>query len=320
MPSAYIATYFSEIPDRHLRYSWNGTCDPAATDPWKQPDSCWTQSFDIPVASGSTTIDPNLRTQLRGRVHRRLRQADLQPHGRGHQLRLAKTGQDDRLLRSRGHLLLLHHEHPERGQGFPGVGPELASKPYWEYQALQLSLQKRFGSDGFQFIASYTYVIKSNGWPVGTTRETSGRTSSGPPRRWTRSATARPQSPHYVKFNGSYTMPWKMVLGVGAYWNSGNLYTPVSWHYPDGSWTCCTTWYVDKRGSKNVGNNWEADVRDRTTVSDRSRPRVVYANVFNVFNNQQPTARNNNVDFANYGQPYIWQDPRWWQLGLKIEF
>jgi len=46
----------------------------------------------------------------------------------------------------------------------------------------------------------------------------------------------------------------------------------------------------------------------------------VFANVFNVFNNQQPTARHNNVDYGNYGQPYQWQDPRWYQLGVKIEF
>ena len=318
MPSAYIAPYFSEIPDRHLRYSWNGTCDPAATDPWKQPDSCWAKTFDIPVATGSTTIDPNLRTQYMDEytVGFDKRVSNLMVAGVNFVWRKQDRAIDFYDPEATYYYYITNT--PSAAKSFPGVGPELASKPFWEYQALQLSLQKRFGSDGFQFIASYTYLIKSNAWGV------DGRNKwpylfwapeTMDPKRY-----GTVQSPHYVKFNGSYTMPWKMVLGVGAYWNSGNLYTPVSWKYPDGSWTCCTEWYVDKRGSKNVGNNWEADVRIEQPFKLGPVRASVYTNVFNVFNNQQPTARNNNVDYSNYGQSYIWQDPRWWQLGFKIEF
>ena len=45
-----------------------------------------------------------------------------------------------------------------QAKSFPGVAPELASKPFWEYQAFTLSLHKRLGSEGFQAIASYTYT------------------------------------------------------------------------------------------------------------------------------------------------------------------
>ena len=320
MPSAYLATYFSEIPDRHLRYSWNGTCDPAATDVWKQPDSCWNRVFNIPVAGGGNTIDPNLRTQYTDEytVGFDKRVSNLMTAGVNFVWR-----KQDRTIDFYDPGATYYYyitNTPQAAASYPGVGSQLASKPYWEYQALQLNVQKRFGADGFQFIASYTYVIKANGWPVG------GDTGNKWPFLFWAPETMDPkrygttESPHYLKLNGSYTMPWRTVLGVSAYWTSGNLYTPVSWHYPDGSWTCCTTWFVDKLGSKRVGNNWEADLRIEQPFKLGPVQASVFANVFNAFNNQQPTARRNNIDFPNYGQPYIWQDPRWFQVGVKIAY
>ncbi len=320
MPSAYLATYFSEIPDRHLRYSWNGTCDPAATDPWKQPDSCWSKVFDIPVAGGGNTVDPNLKTQYVDEytVGFDKRISNLMAAG----INFVWRKQDRTIDFYDPNATYYYYitNTPAAAKNYPNVGPGLASKPYWEYQALQLSFQKRFGGDGFQFIASYTYVIKSDGWAVGNDTGNKWPFLFWAPETMNPNRFGKTQSPSYVKFNGSYTMPWQTILGASAFWTSGNLYTPVSWHYPDGSWTCCTTWFVDKLGSKNDGNNWEADLRIEQPFKLGPVRASVFANVFNVFNNQQPTALRNNIDYSNYGQPYIWQDPRWYQLGVKIEY
>jgi len=318
MPSAYVATYFSQIPDRHLRYNWNGSCDPTAMNPWQQPASCWTQVFNIPVAGGGNTVDPNLKPVYMDEytIGFDKRVSNLMTTG----LNFVWRKQDRTIDFYDPNATYYYYitNTPGAAKNYPNVGSQLASKPYWEYQALQLSVQKRLGNDGFQFIASYTYALKANGWAVGDEVGNKWPFLFWAPETMNPNRYGKTQSPHYVKFNGSYTMPWRTIFGLSAYWTSGNLYTPVSWHYPDGSWTCCTTWYVQQLGSKRVGNNWEADVRVEQPFKLGPVQASVFANVFNVFNNQQPTARNSNIDYANYGQPYQWQDPRWFQLGVKI--
>jgi hypothetical protein len=90
--------------------------------------------------------------------------------------------------------------------------------------------------------------------------------------------------------------------------------------WPDGSWTWYTTYFVGDRGSQEVGDNWEADLYIEQPFKIGPLDLSIYANVFNAFNNQQPTARLNNVDYDTYGEPSAWQSPRRVQLGIKIEY
>jgi hypothetical protein len=318
MPSNYIAQYFAEIPDRHLRYSWNGTCDPNAGPVWEQPDNCWSFVYDIPVAFGSTTIDPSLDPNYMDEVtlgyEKRL--SDLLAGSISFIWREQDQGIDFYDPEGSGYYYITNI--PNGARDYPEVGEELASKKFWEYQALQLSLRKRFGKDGFQFIANYTYVIKSDAWDNVDTNKWAfvfWAPETMDPKRYGTS-----ESPHYLKLNGSYTMPWRMVLGLSAYWNSGNVYAPVSWMWPDGSWTWYTTYFVGDRGSQEVGDNWEADLYIEQPFKIGPLDLSIYANVFNAFNNQQPTARLNNVDYDTYGEPSAWQSPRRVQLGIKIEY
>jgi len=318
LPGNYVAQYFDEIPTVQERYVWNDTCATSGGNVWDYPDSCWDFAWDWQPGV-SATMDPNLDPIY------------MDEFTAGYSTRIGKQVSADVTFVWReqqntidfydpnGTYLYLITNVPDAAADIPDVGAELASKPYWEYQALQFEFQKRFGPDRFQFIANYTYVIKSNAWDTGDQRNKFAYVFWAPetvdPQRF-----GRQEGTHYAKFNGSYAFNWRMILGLSTYWRSGNRYTPVSWKWPDGSWTWYTTVFTDDRGSLDVGSNWEADLYLEQPLRIGPVDVSVYANVFNIFNNQQPLWRENNIDYDTFGEPYAWQAPRQWQLGFKLTY
>jgi hypothetical protein len=182
-----------------------------------------------------------------------------------------------------------------------------------EYQALEFTLRKRFGPDGFQFIANYTYVLRSRAWAQA--RGFSQFSGYGDqPDAFDPLWYGKPESPHEVKFNGSWTAPWKTIFGISAYWNSGNVYT---WTEPGDFGTVPLV----RAGSKRVGNNWEADLHLEHPVTLGPIKLAFYFDLFNAFNNQQPTARGgNSAASTTFTKPTGWQSPRQVQVGFKIEY
>lgn len=318
LPGNYIAQYFDDVPDVQERYVWNDSCEVTGGNAWDYLDSCWDFAWDWSPGV-SAEMDPDVDPIY------------MDEFTVGYSANLGKQigGDVTFIWREQESTIDFYDPNatyfylvtnvPDAAASYPEVGKKLASKPYFEYQALQFQLQKRYGPDGFQFLANYTYVIKSNAWDSGGQRNKFAYVFWAPetmdPRRY-----GKVEGSHYLKFNGSYHFDWGMTLGLSAYWKSGNRYTPVSWKWPDGSWTDHTTVFTDKRGALDVGSNWEADLYLEQSFKVGEVELGVYMNVFNLFDNQQPTSRGSNVDFDDFKEPYAWQAPRSWQLGFRITY
>jgi hypothetical protein len=299
----YIGDAFNQTTDHVQRWDWNYTCDPASAAYYAHPDACWSMLYDVPVDAGGTTIEPALNPSHLDEITlgyaRRI----------GSQLGFAADfvwrWQDDQI-----------DWYDPTASGIAHITnvptDEVSGVDKWsEYQALSLSLQKRLGPDGFQFLASYTYAMKNDAWGV-TWRDIGQYTFSNPesldPLRY-----GRTHSPHRVKFFGSYALPWRTIVGLSTFWYSGNLYTATR----PGTYGAV---FIEERGSSKVGNNWEADLYLEQPFSVGPFQLSIYGNAFNLFDNQQVTARNGSSTLETFRDPMAWQAPRRVEFGVKFEF
>ncbi|MGA7615170.1 MAG: hypothetical protein WBX15_08310, partial [Thermoanaerobaculia bacterium] len=299
----YIGDAFSQTTDHVQRWEWNYTCSPASAAYYDHPDSCWNLMYDIPVNAGGATIDPNLKPAYLDEIsvgYDRLLRGDLALRAN-----FVWNWQDNQI-----------DWYDPTGSGVYQITnvpkkSDVGNKKWSEYQAVTLALEKRFGPDGLQFLASYTYALKNDSWGV-TWRDIGQYTFSNPelvdPQRY-----GRTQSPHRVKLFGSYKMPWRTVVGLNATWSSGNLYTATA----PGDWGSV---FIERRGSSKVGSNWGADLYVEQPFKMGPLTLAGYVNAFNVFNNQQVTARVSNSALATFRSPAAWQSPRRFEVGFRLAF
>jgi hypothetical protein len=309
MPSNYISDYFQVTTTQYSRYNWNGSCASDGRDVWTYDPSCWSLAYSFPSGS-SATLDPKLKP------------AYLDEYQIGYEKRLSDQFAASGTFVWRKQKEAIDWYDPS-GYGYYYITnvPKQAIKDGYdlpdkisEYQALQLELRKRFGPDGFQFIANFTYSFKNDAWAndwrsVGAFVFTSPEAMN---KLWYGRSTGK----QYLHLAGSYTMPWKTVIGVNAYWTDGNVYTPYT--YVGATVTAIP---LAERGSSTVGNNWESDLYLEQPYKLGPVTLALYANVYNMFNNQQPTSRGGLADTAStFNKPTAWQTPRSVQLGFKIEY
>ena len=303
MATNYIGDYFKETTDHTQRWDWNYTCDPAAALYYEHPDTCWTLIYDIPRYGGGTTLDSNLKPAHMDEVtlgyDKRI--TDQMAASLGFVWRWMDTQIDWYDPTASGYYLITNV--PKKA--------DVGNLKWSEYQAVALSLIKRFAQDRLQFVANYTYVIKNDAW--GLTWRDLGYFTFTNPELVNPNYYGSTESPHHVKFNGSYVLPWGTIVGASAYWDSGNLYTATK----AGTYGQV---FIEKRGSSKVGSNWEADLYVEQPFKLGPVGVSLYANVFNIFNNQQVAARASNSELATFRDPTAWQSPRAFQLGLKIQY
>ncbi len=311
LASNYIADYFQPITDFRQRFDWNGTCD-LTGNVWETPEECWDLRWEFPLAA-SAAIDPNIKPNA----------VDELTIGYDHRLTDMIAAGVTFVWREQDNLIDVYD--PEASGYYYYTNIPKAAKEYvgnkkaMEYQSLQASLRKRLGPDGFQFIASYTYALKDNSWKgaFGGAWRNSIYFQFWAPETLTPLWYGRDEltPKHSLKFDGSYTMPWKTVVGLSTWWNTGNHYTPYTW---DGA--VYTSIPTAERSSLDVGNNWEANLYVEQPFSLGPVELGVYANIFNVFNNQQPLNRTGNTDLSTFRDPTQWQNPRQVQVGFRISY
>jgi len=310
MPANYISDYFQETPGQNLfaRYNWNGSCAVDGRDVWSYDPACWTMAYQFPVSS-SADLDPDLEL------------AYVDEFTLGYEKRLSDMFAGGLTFVWREQDTMIDWYDPTwSGYYYITNVPEQARKDGYdvpnkvmEYQALSLELRKRFGPDGFQFLANYTYAFKDNGWTYDwrTVGAWIFTTPEGVDKNWY----GRMNSKQFFKVAGSYTFPWKTVVGINAYWDEGNLYTVT--RYEGG----VSTVPQERRGSSKVGNNWESDFYVEQPVKIGPVEVALYLNIFNAFNNQQVTGRGAREDIpSSFRLPTAWQAPRQVQVGFKIEY
>ena len=309
----YIGNTLSSTPALYERWSWNNTCTVDGRNIWTYPDSCWNLNFRFNIGESGYLLDPGLDPVYTDEF----------------------TLGFEKLL-SPQMAASVTYVWREQPKGIEDVDPEYDGVYLWtnaplkrvevadgrvfttnakwkEYQALEFMVRKRFGPDGFQFIANYTYVLRSRSWSQ--TRGFSQFSGYGDqPDAFDPLWYGKPESPHEVKFAGSWTAPWKTIFGITAFWSSGNVYTATA---PGDFGTVP----LERYGSSRVGNNWEADLHVEHPVTVGPLRLALYFDLFNAFNNQQPTSRGgNSVSTATFRKPTGWQAPRQVQLGFKIEY
>jgi hypothetical protein len=312
--SNYIADYFNVFSDHTQRWYWNGSCT-VTGNVWETPDECWDLAWDNPVGGGNAAIDPHLKPNA----------VDELTLGYDKRISDLMAGSLTFVWREENNLIDIYDPEVTGFNYYTNI-PRAAreyvgDKKAMEHQSLQLSLRKRYGPDRFQFLTSYTYVLKDRSWAgaYGGFWRNSIYYQFWNPDRLTPLWYGRDElTPvHSFKFDGSYTLPWRTIIGLSGYWNSGNHYTPYTWGPPSTGWSSVPT---ARRSSLDVGNNWEANLYLEQPFRFGPVELGVYANVINAFNNQQPTNRRGNVDLASFKTPSAWQNPRRVELGFKVAY
>ncbi len=320
MPTDYISAYMSANPSRQQRWNWKGGagCPTSASDPnwWQAPDSCWTLQYDLPIYAGGYelgTVKPIY-----------VDEATLgYDHAISNQFAVGANfiwRQQKRTIDAIDPLATGVYTWTNWPQTvtLPDGTVLKSNGKFTEYQALELSVSKRLGPDGFQFMASYTHLFKAKGWP-GSGGTTSSNTYSQFWGNCTDPDSCNPlwygdtQSPDWFKVFGSWTAPWRTVFGLSAWWTTGNLYT----RYVAGDYSYVP---LEEAGASRVGNNWEADVHIEHPVKLGPVNVALYGDIYNVFNNQQPIARGSNSASVTYNKPTSWQTPRSFGIGFKLDF
>ena len=130
---------------------------------------------------------------------------------------------------------------------------------------------------------------------------------------------------HFVKLNGSYHLPWGIILGAGFGWRSGRPYLHGGWasdHLLPGTNTNAFNNYVyslDPPGTHRMGHAWWLDLRLIKDFSIRDTELSVILDAFNVTNNQF-VIRRWYWDDETFGQATDWMDAGTFVVGLKYSF
>jgi hypothetical protein len=318
LPTNAVSGLMSNTPARQQYWTWTGKCSPSG-DWWESPDSCWTLRWDVPIRSGGWEVDAGLKPIA----------LDELTLGWEHRLTASLAAGANLIWRRQKRSI--DNIDPEYDGVFLWTNSPVArvvvedgrvfetDHPWKEFQGLELTVAKRLGPDGLQFIASYSYVLKNQGW-VGTGGTTSGSPLSqftlygDQPDAFDPLWYGNMQSPHWLRLRGSWTAPWRMTIGVGFGWNTGRLYTRTE----PGQYGNVP---LEEYGSSEVGNNWEGDLHIEQLVRVGPLDLGLYVDVLNAFNNQQPVARGGNVAVpAEYALPTAWQLPRSFVLGFKLAY
>ncbi|MCP4157919.1 MAG: TonB-dependent receptor [bacterium] len=215
-------------------------------------------------------------------------------------------------------------------------------KTYKKYDAVMFSIKKNLGEDKFQFMTSYTWA-KLKGF---SDNDGEGGYADDP-YEWVNSlGFLENDVRHQFKFYGSYLLPFDVNLGVNFYWFSGQPYTDkIDMRFEDTTGESPghdgedLDYYVDPRGTTGrYPGTWRLDLRVEKKFSFKNKFSIsVYADVFNVLNQQVEVDRKNKLgdgvllgpvggDFeityndGTYGQYVEWFAPTAIFLGAKIEF
>jgi hypothetical protein len=193
---------------------------------------------------------------------------------------------------------------------------------WMKYQAIEVSLNKRFAADRIQFITSYTYALENEGFVAFTGNSQLGFASQGGGYGDSSVAVVnrygKQDTPDMFKFSGSYSFPFGLDIGLNARWYSGGRYSSYrSVSLPTGR----GTEFTEPAGSREIGAWWDTDLHVEQAVKLGARAALsAYVDVFNVFDNQEPILRQGLTTSSVYTQPNQWQAPRRYQVGVKFEF
>ncbi len=159
------------------------------------------------------------------------------------------------------------------------------------YKAVEIVLRKRY-SNNYQFMLSYTYGRAYGNIP-GLAFEEYGQVDPNitaefdfPELMYNAEGYLPNDRKHQFKFDGTYTFPFGLSLGLSARYTSGKPYTAMGrneWYGPIA--------FLDQRGTTGrLPNLFYADLHIAYTYKFADKYRLtLYADIFNITNNREMT-------------------------------
>ncbi|HEX3579867.1 MAG TPA: hypothetical protein VHY33_14990, partial [Thermoanaerobaculia bacterium] len=174
-----------------------------------------------------------------------------------------------------------------------------APKPKRTYKGIQLDANKSFGNN-WQGMASYVYSRLEGNYDgeyapftnVGADPNISAAydyydffTNGSDLSRITNRGDLSNDRRHQLKASGIYNTPWKLNVGISAYWRSG---TPVTrYGYSDAYRRY--EFFLTPRGSEGrTPSNYDADVHLGYPIAVGSSKLNILLDIFNILNTQRP--------------------------------
>ena len=219
-----------------------------------------------------------------------------------------------------------------------------------DYQALVLRVASR-ASSWFHLVGSYTYS-KTRGNSASSSPYTAFGTGPFPgqdfdffPTNFVNLDGNLDGSPHWFKLNGYVQFPLDFTLAVGAFYRSAgslsvwadcrNMFFPndtglaeldrLGIDYDEMLGYCqspSSGWLaLEPQGSRSGADLWQLDLQ-LSKGFDIGKVRVVgIVSVINVTSEEQPTSFTQDpFNRLGWGAPTAWQQPRLWEVGLRLEF
>ncbi len=194
-----------------------------------------------------------------------------------------------------------------------------------DYRGVELQLKKRL-SNNYQFLLVYT-LSEAKG-SLANSGQSEGLNVYGDFQEVIekRYGILPWDDTHYLKLNGSYHMPWGIVLGTSIGWRSGRPYNRISANLPptaDNFSGYTSQFYLEERGSYRLGHVWWMDLRAAKDFNIGDTELQVILDFFNVWNNQFVLARQSS-DSLNENS--TWSNATAWMgagnlvVGLRFSF
>jgi hypothetical protein len=136
------------------------------------------------------------------------------------------------------------------------------------------------------------------------------------------------QRRHRVKLNGFVLLPADVTLSVNAFWSDDFRYTP----YADGTDdTSIRNWirFEEPRGNRTANDDYQIDFQLSKGFTLGAVRLELIGSVYNLLSSERPTGVCDHISgcgnpegegLVPLGAPTSWQEPRRYELGLRVEF
>jgi hypothetical protein len=129
---------------------------------------------------------------------------------------------------------------------------------------------------------------------------------------------------HMLKAFGTYSLPWKAVLGAFGVYQSGQPWE--AWNYEiykplTGTSTSDTVRFAEPAGSRRTPSHHQVDLKYTQSFGVfRGTNLQMIVDWYNLYNKRTPYSFQPSVHSAAFGQPRLAMDPRKFQLSLRLDF
>jgi outer membrane receptor for ferrienterochelin and colicin len=312
-----VGSYLGQALNRQTNstYRWEGTYDP--NDPYN-PDN-WTLVNQTDGANNTTTIDPNLSANYKDEVVV------------GYEFEFATdfSAGAKFIWNWQRNLIedVLANEDALR------AGTETVNNYYItnvdqarrNYKGIELQLKKRL-SNNYQFLLVYTLSEAKGSLANSGQAEGLNVYADFAEVLYNRYGYLPWDDRHYLKLNGSYHLPWGIILGTGMGWRSGRPYNRIASAMPDsvgGISGYSGQYYLDPRGSHRLGHVWWMDLRATKDFNIGDTELSVIVDAFNVWNSQFVLSRqstDSELPTSTWGEANGWMGAGNFVVGLKYSF